>query len=283
MGDVHQADATDTVAEPADPEEEGQADGPALPPYRLDHLLLLDSAGNDPLEIESLIFGDDGVGVVRRRGEQPRLLPWSSVSAHAVERWSGGIVPEWWVDPELNRTEPGPGQGPVLTDPDATSRAMPHIEPGALIGIKTPTRTYRFLLPAGDPKTIAPRIAAFAVRQQGPAGASSVTTVVRPGTGQSADGRTGTPPFALVEDPARPRRAARRAHRNRGHAHPAAERGDHPPAVPRRRELRPAGAGQNSVIAATRCRSSRCSSVAVADSSARSSDIEPAALRRPRM
>ncbi len=194
MGDVHQADATDTVAEPADPEEEGQADGPALPPYRLDHLLLLDSAGNDPLEIESLIFGDDGVGVVRRRGEQPRLLPWSSVSAHAVERWSGGIVPEWWVDPELNRTEPGPGQGPVLTDPDATSRAMPHIEPGALIGIKTPTRTYRFLLPAGDPKTIAPRIAAFAVRQQGPAGASSVTTVVRPGTGQSADGRTGTPP-----------------------------------------------------------------------------------------
>jgi hypothetical protein len=189
VGDVQRADRTDTVAEPAGPERAGGADSPALPPYRLDHLLLLDSAGNDPLEIESLVFTDDGVGVVRRRGEQPRVLPWSSVSAHAVERWSGGIVPEWWVDPELNRTEPAPGTGPVLTDPDATSRAMPHIEPGALIGIKTPTRTYRFLLPAGDPKAVAPRIAAFALRQQGPAGASTVTTVARAGTATTAEGR----------------------------------------------------------------------------------------------
>ncbi len=164
---------------PIAPDVRPPAPGPA--PLRLDHLLLLDSAGNDPLEIEALVFDDSGIGVIRRRGESPRLLPWSDVSAHVVERWSGGIVPEWWVDPELNRASDGAGLSPVITDPDATSRAMPHIEPGALIGVKTPTRTYRFLVPGADSKALSGRLAAFAVRHQGPAGMSSVTTAIGAG------------------------------------------------------------------------------------------------------
>lgn len=165
---------------------------PAPQPFELDDLLLLDSAGNDPLGIDAIIFDDNGIAVVRHRDEQPRLLPWASVSAHVVERWSGGIIPEWWVDPELNRSDPPPGQRSVVTDPQATSRSMPHIEPGALIGIQTPTRTYRFVLPGGDPHELSRRITAFAVRRQGPSGASSVTTVVGKGSGSQSE--RDTPP-----------------------------------------------------------------------------------------
>ena len=56
-------------------------------------------------------------------------------------------------------------------------RHLPHAEAGALISIQTRTGTYRFLRTGGDPVELAARIGAFAVRHQGPAGQSTVTTV----------------------------------------------------------------------------------------------------------
>ena len=89
--------------------------------------------------------------------------------------------------PQLNRRRPSPGRFDSVTDPRATNRARLGKEPGALIGIKTATQTYRFLLPGGDAREISRRVTAFAVRFQGPTGASSVTRVVR--WGQDAERR----------------------------------------------------------------------------------------------
>ncbi len=169
------------------------ADGVSGPPaahpqeFTLEGLLLLDSDDNETVAIEALSFSDNGIGVVKAHGEQPRVLPWSSVITHVVEPWSGGVIPEWWVDPELNRR--GASVNPVnsVTDPGATNRPRADREPGALIGIQTPTQTYRFLLPGGDAREISRQVASFAVRFQGPTGASSVTRVVR--WGQDAERR----------------------------------------------------------------------------------------------
>ena len=38
-------------------------------------LLLLEADGSDPVDIDSLTFTDDGIGVIRTRGEQARVLP----------------------------------------------------------------------------------------------------------------------------------------------------------------------------------------------------------------
>ena len=130
---------------------------PVLRPFQLEGLLLLDAAGN---------------------GDSPRVLPWSSMTTHVVEPWAGGLIPEWWVDPELNSDAPPEVQTGVVTDPDATSRSLPHAEPGALISIQTPTGTFRFLLPGWDPAELSDRIAALAVSHQGPSGVTSVTTVI---------------------------------------------------------------------------------------------------------
>jgi len=155
------------------------APAPEAPePFIVHGLLLLESDGNDPVDIDSLTFTDDGIGVIRTRGEQARVLPWTSVAAHVIEAWGGGVIPEWWVDPELNRRSVSNGPTGSVIDPGATNRALPHSESGALIGIKTQFGTYRFLLPGGDARELARRVAAFAVRNQGPAGASSVTRVV---------------------------------------------------------------------------------------------------------
>jgi hypothetical protein len=156
-------------------------------PFSLTDLLLLDPVDNEGVAIDVVTFTSDGVGVIRKRGERPRVLPWSSVITHVVEPWSGGVIPEWWVDPELNRRGPAAGQSDAVTDPTATNRARPGLEPGALIGIQTRTQTYRFLLPGGDAREISRQVAAFAARFQGPTGASSVTRVVR--WGQDAERR----------------------------------------------------------------------------------------------
>jgi hypothetical protein len=145
--------------------------------------LLLDSAGNDPVTIEAITFADDGIGVTRARGGQPRVLPWSSVSAHVVEPWPGGIVPEKWVEPQYNGN--GPAGQPVVSatgsdGPSAPGRALPYAERGAVIAIRTPFGTYRFLQPGGDPNDLSHRITDFAVRHQGLVGVPSVTTVARP-------------------------------------------------------------------------------------------------------
>jgi hypothetical protein len=164
---------------PKSPVRGGPRVGASPPqPFRLEHLLLIDGAGTAPVSIASMTFGDDGIGVTRHAGQHPRVLPWTSVVAHAVEPWSGGPIPEWWVDPELNRNDPPTGPVPVVTDPTATSRARSHADAGALIVVQTATGIHRFILPGADARQLSHRVTAFAVRYQGPAAASSVTRVV---------------------------------------------------------------------------------------------------------
>jgi hypothetical protein len=178
--------------------------------------VLLDSSGNHPVVVYALHFGDDGIGLVGREGSSPRVLPWASVSAHAVEPWTGGTIPRSWVDTaghggaggaDTRRSDDHEGDGPasavepyreaVATDADdredravgairgaRAGRAhgaddqLPHVEAGALIDIQTPSGTFRFLLPRADPATVAERITAIAIHHRGSAGASSVTTVL---------------------------------------------------------------------------------------------------------
>ncbi|MGA2835371.1 MAG: hypothetical protein ABSF84_02120 [Acidimicrobiales bacterium] len=157
----------------------GRPAGPVPRPLTITGVLLLDPHGHEPTAVESITFDDTGIGVVGSRGQDPRILPWEAMVNHAVEPWAGGVIPEWWVDPQLHRAElpVGEGVGALLTDPVATSRPLPRVESGAMISIQTRTGTYRFLRSGGDPSEIAARIADWAIRHQGPAGASSVTTV----------------------------------------------------------------------------------------------------------
>ncbi len=164
--------------------------GPAPAPLRIERLLLLDSAGNDPVPIDALVIDDDGIGVVRSRGGRPQVLPWPSVSAHVVERWAGGAIPEWWVDPELNRNDQGAEPPPTVVDPRSNVRALPRTEPGVVISVQGPFGTYRFLARGGDPDALSRRVTDFAVRHQGLSGVPPVTTVARPR--RAGDRRQGT-------------------------------------------------------------------------------------------
>ena len=176
------------VAEGDQPESQGAAIdarpapvGPRLRPVRLEGLVLLDSAAAEPVAVEAIVFADDGIGVVHNRGERPRILPWSAMSAHAVERWAGGPIPGHWLQgpPDDPRPEPWAGPAPVpAPDPPGPTAPEPRVAAGALIGIQTAYGTYRFLCPGGDPVDLSRRVTAFAVRHQGPAAASTVTRVV---------------------------------------------------------------------------------------------------------
>jgi hypothetical protein len=168
---------------PAGSVEPDPTPSPGSQAFRLDGLLLLDSAGNDPVTIEAIIFADEGIGVIRSPGGPPRVLPWSSVSAHVVERWAGGMIPEWWVDPQRNGADSSGEPTASVIDPDTTTRSLPHAEAGAVIAIRTPFGTYRFLQPGADANQLSNRITDFAVRHQGLAGVPSVTTVARPRQG----------------------------------------------------------------------------------------------------
>ncbi len=163
------------------PEAREPAAGPAPKPLAVTGLLLLDPHGYDPTHVDSVVVNDVGIGVIRRRGEAPRILPWESVVAHAVEHWPGGVIPDWWIDPgEPHPDDPLPIPDGRAADPSVlltAHRHLPHAEAGALISIQTRTGTYRFLRTGGDPVDLAARIGAFAVRHQGPAGLSTVTTV----------------------------------------------------------------------------------------------------------
>jgi hypothetical protein len=175
--------STGTEVEADAPAPQAVAPAPQAPDtapqtFTLEGLLLLDAKCNDPVDIDAVTFANEGIGVIRSRGEEARVLPWTSVVTHVVEPWSGGVVPEWWVDPELNRGVSGDRKFTSVTDPGATSRSVPHAEAGALIAIQTPSGTYRFLLPGGDARALSRQVAAFAVKHQGPSGASSVTRVV---------------------------------------------------------------------------------------------------------
>jgi hypothetical protein len=157
----------------------------SLQPLRLAGLVLVDSAGNEPVRIEAMEFTDEGIGVIRTPGDEPRILPWASVASHVVERWAGGPVPSWWFDPTRSAATPGqPSDGPV------PPRRLPEAGPGAAIAIQTPFGTYRFLLPGGDPIALSNRITDFAVRHQGLSGVPSVTLVARPRRG--SDRRQGS-------------------------------------------------------------------------------------------
>ncbi len=151
----------------ATPTDRHRPRGPTTRSVRLSGLLLLDAQGHDPLPLESVAVTDEGIAVVRSRGEAPRVLPWSSVVAHAVEPWAGGPVPG----------VPAGGGGTAGAD---DHRSVPVVEAGALLSVQTPTGTFRFLRAGTDPVELSRRIAALAVHHQGPRGASTVTTVVGP-------------------------------------------------------------------------------------------------------
>ena len=136
-----------------------------------------------------MTFDDHGIGVIRRTAaSRPGCCRGPSVAAHAVEPWSGGAIPEWWVDPELNRSEVPSGPVPHWSPtPRPPAGPRPHTESGALIVIQTATGIYRFILPGGEARELSRRVTAFAVRYHGPAAASSVTRVVA--WGQDAERR----------------------------------------------------------------------------------------------
>ncbi len=155
----------------------GQAATPAT--FRLDGLMLLSNDPANPLHVDGITLVFDDLGVeVSTAGDAPRVLPWSSLTTHVVEPWSGEVTPEWWVDPELNRTDDVLDPDQVVTDTEATNRPLPHVASGALISLQTPFATYRFLVPGGHAADLAPQVAALALDHQGPSGAPSVTTVV---------------------------------------------------------------------------------------------------------
>jgi len=195
--------------------------------FELRGLVLLDSSGNHPVVVHALHFGDDGIGLVGREGSPPRVLPWASVSTHAVEPWMGGTIPRWWVKSAGHRgpggADPRPSDGQAggglvsAVEPhreavgteshsredralpgSTTGRAaraddqLPHVEAGALIDIQTPSGTFRFLLPRADPATVAERITAIAIHHRGAAGASSVTTALGAGRRGRRSGRPAT-------------------------------------------------------------------------------------------
>jgi len=177
------------------PEAWEPAGGPGPRPVTVTGLLLLDPHGYDPTRVDSVVVNDLGIGVIRRRGEEPRVLPWESVVAHAVEPWGGGVIPGWWVDP-AHRDHEVPTAIPELgahrtVAPGASPRQLPYVEAGALISIQTRTGTYRFLRSGGDPIDLAARVGAFALRHQGPAGQSTVTTVAPARLRRDYGGRSG--------------------------------------------------------------------------------------------
>jgi len=177
------------VAEGDQPESQGATTDRRRPPVgstprsvRLEGLVLLDTDATEPVAIEAVLFADDGIGVIHVRGERPRVLPWSSLSAHAVEKWVGGEIPAEWLrqDVDAGGLQPWAGPAPALSDPPGPQAGppRPRVASGALIGIQTSYGTYRFLYPGGDPSELSRRVTDFAVRHQGPGAASSVTRVV---------------------------------------------------------------------------------------------------------
>ncbi len=178
------------------------AAAPSGPELRLDDLILFDSAGNDPVTIEAIVFTDDGIGVIRTPGSQPRVLPWSAVSAHVVERWPGGVVPAWWVAPQPRPHGTAPAGDQVRSQD--TGRPLPHADPGAVIAIQTPFGTYRFLRPDADAIELTNRITDFAVRHQGLSGVSSMTLVARPRRGNDRRQGSRSRPTASRWSQARP-------------------------------------------------------------------------------
>jgi hypothetical protein len=172
----------DVVAEGDQLEPQGAAvagpphpDASAPPTVRLEGLVMLDMSAPEPVAIDALFFADNGVGVIHNRGDRPRILPWSALTAHAVEKWIGGEIPTRW----LLESPGNQGQEPwLVAAPPTLPTPMPRVGAGALIGIQTPYGTYRFLYPGGEPSELSRRITAFAVRHQGPTAASTVTRVV---------------------------------------------------------------------------------------------------------
>jgi len=148
---------------------------PPPPTIRLEGLVMLDTAATEPVVIEAMFFADDGVGVIHNRGERPRILPWTALSAHAIEKWVGGEIPANWLHPSAGDEGREPWLVPTPVPPRPPT---PRVGAGALIGIQTPYGTYRFLYPGGDPSELSRRVTAFAVRHQGPTAGSAVTRVV---------------------------------------------------------------------------------------------------------
>ena len=143
------------------PDGPGAGGEPGPRPLTVTGLLLLDPHGYDPTVVDSVVIDDRGISVVRRRGDQPRLLPWESVVAHAVEPWGGGVIPAWWTDPVRQRPDapapvPGGPAASLVVEAD-TGRRLPHAGAGALISVQTRSGTYRFLRSGADPTDLGRR------------------------------------------------------------------------------------------------------------------------------
>ena len=85
------------------PDGHGCRSGPGPAPLTVTGLLLLDPHGNDPTTVDSIIFDDSGIGVVRtpgRGGPGPALgRRWSPTPS---SRGPAGSIPAWWVEPEAS-------------------------------------------------------------------------------------------------------------------------------------------------------------------------------------
>ncbi len=165
-----------TPPEPPEPPEPGPGLGGAVV---VRDALFLGSRHGGTASAGGITLRVDGRGVAVSMPPDPaeHLLPWASLLAHVVEPWSGGIIPEWWVDPELHHVGGERGLDPVAIDPSAGAREPVHVEPGALISFRTPATTYRFLVPGGDAGVLAARIAELAVTRLGPVALPAATTV----------------------------------------------------------------------------------------------------------
>jgi hypothetical protein len=151
--------------------------------FELQGLVLLDPAGNYPVRVHALVFGDNGIGLVGREGQEPRVLPWSSVSTHAVEPWRGGAIPRRWMSPSDAKADASvttDDRAAVTPVSGAPGHPLPKVPAGAVIDIRSPSGTFRFLVPGVEPLGLDEHISSIAVRHRGVHAASSVTRAVRP-------------------------------------------------------------------------------------------------------
>jgi len=185
-----------TASDRTAPARSARDPGPGPDPHGsvvIRDVLLLGPRDGTAATVAGIALEVDGRGVTVSMPPDPteHLLPWSSILTHVVEPWSGGIIPEWWVDPELHHPGDTGGLDRVAIDPSVGARAPAHAEPGALVSLRTPTTTYRFLVPDGDAGVLGARIADLAIVHHGPAAVSTVTTARLP---ESRGGRTAQRP-----------------------------------------------------------------------------------------
>lgn len=133
-------------------------DHAVVPPLTLRNLWLVTPDGARPVFVATMVIDEEGIAVKSPRDVERRLLPWSAITAHAVESWSGG--------PFRRETS------------EARADSEPELEPigpGPLLSLQTQGGTYRLIHPGGDVATLGKRVDSFAVLHHGPSAHSTVT------------------------------------------------------------------------------------------------------------